>query len=103
MDKAANIQTLVVVHSYNPLPDAEVSPAGGYPLPSPPGLTTLVIPESQEFQYEVGKTIIPDIVGIIPSSFYPSRFATGIQHAREPFTVSHIPEAVYEVYSRMNA
>jgi hypothetical protein len=103
LEKAASISTLVIVHSYNPHPDAEVSNVRGYSLPSPPGLSTLVIPESQEFHYELGKTIIPDIVGIIPSSFYPSRFATGIQQAREPFTVSQLPEVVYELYSRANA
>lgn len=103
LESASNINTLVIVHSYNPIHDSEVSPTGGYPLPYPPGLSTLVIPESQEFQYEVGKTIIPDIVGVIPSSFYPSRFATGIQQAREPISISHFPDIVYELYSRANA
>jgi hypothetical protein len=103
LDKALHIHTLTIIHSHNIVPDGEVSPTGGYTLPYPQGLTMLVIPESQEFQYEVGKTIIPDIVGIIPSSFYPSRFATGIQQAREPFSKSQLPEIVYELYSRANA
>lgn len=103
LERAANINTLVIVHSYNPLPDAEVSPKDGYPLPYPQGLTTLVIPESQEFQYELGKTMIPDIIGIIPSSFYPSRFASGIQQAREPLSTSQLPEIVYEMFSRSNS
>jgi len=102
LDQAASINTLIIVHSYNTIQDAEIAPTEGYPLPNPPGLRTLVVPESQEFQYEVGKTIIPDVVGFIPSSFYPSRFATGLQQAREPFSTSQFPEVVYELYSRIN-
>jgi hypothetical protein len=109
IDKAARISTLVIVHAYNVVSDSEVSAvggnfdsklAGGFSLPSPPGLVNLVIPEAQEFQYELSKTIIPDIIGIIPSSFYPSRFATGIQQAREPISKSRMPDVVYELYSR---
>lgn len=100
IDKAARISTLVIVHAYNVVSDSEVSAEGGFSLPSPPGLVNLVIPEAQEFKYELSKTIIPDIIGIIPSSFYPSRFVTGIQQAREPISKSRMPDVVYELYSQ---
>ena len=98
LEQAKSINTLVIVHSFNVT--EEESNAAKFELPSPLGLRTLVIPESQEFEYKVGKTAIPDIIGIIPSSYYPSRFVTGIQHAREAFTKSQLPEIVYEVYSQ---
>jgi hypothetical protein len=103
LERALHIQTLVVVHSFNPTTDSELTPTDGFQLPSPQGLSMLIIPESQEFQYEVRRTVIPDIVGIIPSSFYPSRFATGIQQAREPFSKSQLPDIVYELYSRTHS
>lgn len=112
LDKAGSIQTLVIVHAYNVVPDSEGSGVGGnfdsnlssgFLLPTISGLTTLVIPEAQEFQYELSKTVIPDIIGIIPSSFYPSRFATGIQQAREPFSRSRMPDVVYEMYSQSHS
>lgn len=98
ISQAVHIDTLVVVHSFNVHEDEELR-TSAFDLPSAPGLKTLVIPESQEFKYETNKTTIPDIIGVIPSSYYPSRFATGIQQAREPVSKSNLPDIVYEVYS----
>jgi hypothetical protein len=102
LSKASSLDTLVIVHSFNVHEDEEVRP-GAFELPSAPGLKTLIIPESQEFKYEVTKTVIPDIIGIIPSSYYPSRFACGIQQAREPISKSNIPEIVYEVFAQSHS
>jgi len=96
---AINVDTLVIVHSFNVHEDEELRPSA-FELPSPPGLKTLVIPESQEFRYEVTKTSIPEIIGIIPSSYYPSRFACGIQQAREPISKSNLPDIIYKVYAQ---
>jgi hypothetical protein len=102
LSEASRLDTLVVVHSFNVKEDGEIG-LGGFDLPSAPGLKTLVIPESQEFKYEVTKTVIPDIIGIIPSSYYPSRFSCGIQQAREPISKSNLPEIVYEVYAQSHS
>jgi hypothetical protein len=93
LPKTIHIDTLVVVHSYNQ----------GDTVFELPQAKTLVIPESQEFKYETLKTKIPDVIGIIPSSYYPSRFATGIQRAREPISKSVIPEVIYEVFSQSHS
>lgn len=101
LSEAHSIKTLVIVHSFNPV-DNTIESDKTFPLPNIPSLRTLVIPESQEFSYEVGKTTIPDVIGIIPSSYYPSRFVSGIQRAREPFSRSVLPDSVYEVYTTSN-
>ena len=96
------VKTLVIVHSFNIVQDS-LDADKTFPLPNIPSVKTLVIPESQEFSYEVGKTSIPDIVGVIPSSYYPSRFVAGVQQAREPFTKSQLPDIVYEVFAVSNS
>ena len=96
------VKTLVIVHSFNIVQDS-VDSDKTFPLPNIPSVKTLVIPESQEFSYEVGKTSIPDIIGVIPSSYYPSRFVAGVQQAREPFTKSQLPDIVYEVFAVSNS
>jgi len=96
------VKTLVIVHSFNIVQDS-VEADKTFPLPNIPSVKTLVIPESQEFSYEVGKTSIPDIIGVIPSSYYPSRFVAGVQQAREPFTKSQLPDIVYEVFALSNS
>jgi hypothetical protein len=103
LNDAKNISNLTVVHSFNPVDDAEISPREGFDIPNPRGLTTLVIPEAQEFKYELGKTAIPDVIGILQSSFYPSRLAIGLQQSREPLSRSNLPDIVYEVFSRTHA
>lgn len=97
LDKAVSISTLVVVHAYNVADDNLTN--NTFDLPAPSGLNLLVIPEAQEFNYQIRDAKLPDIIGIIPSSYYPSRFAIGIQHAREPVSVSQIPDILYEVFS----
>jgi hypothetical protein len=109
MDKAKEIQTLVIVHPFNILPDGEifipssqkkfVGQKNGFPLPSPPGMIRLVIPEAQEFRYDVRETVLPDIIGIIPSGTYPSRMAFGIKSSRHPFERSRLPEEVLDLYN----
>lgn len=54
-------------------------------IPLPRGIRLLVVPESQDFNYEYSKTKLPEIVGFIPTKFMPSNFCRGIQTAREPF------------------
>lgn len=100
LDKAMAISTLVIVHSYNVADDNIDNKT--FDLPQPSGLNLLIIPESQEFNYTIRDSKLPDIIGILPSSYYPSRFAVGVQHAREPISISNIPEIVYEVYSETN-
>lgn len=98
INAAKRIDSLVIVHPHNPMEDSETQhPESGYMFPSPPGLTRIVIPESQEFRYAVRETVIPDIVGIIPSRDYPSRFSQGLKMAREPFETSRITGDVLNV------
>lgn len=109
LDRAKKIQTLTLVHPFNILPDGEifipvsqksfVGQRNGFALPSPPGMIRLVIPEAQEFRYDVRETVLPDILGIIPSSTYPSRMAFGIKSSRHPFERSRLPEEVLDVYN----
>lgn len=109
MDKAKEIKTLTIVHPFNILPDGEIfipnsqkkftGQKNGFPLPSPPGLIRLAIPEAQEFRYDVRETVLPDIIGIIPSMTYPSRIAFGIKSSRHPFERSRLPTEILDLYN----
>ena len=112
ISRARGIRTLAIIHPFNIVSDGEfVIPyfdadsekdfdeqRNGYPFPNPPGLERIVIPEAQEFRYLVKETVLPDIVGIIPSYRYPSRVANGIKQARHPFERSVLPAVLLELY-----
>lgn len=107
-EKAKEIKSMIIVHPFNILPDGEIYiPASekkfdvqinGFPVPSPPGLIRLVIPEAQEFRYDVRETVLPDIIGILPSLSYPSRISFGIKSSRHPFEKSNLPSEISDLY-----
>lgn len=109
MDRAKEIKNLAIIHPFNILPDGEIfipkhqrgllEQNNGYPLPSPPGLVRLAVPEAQEFRYNVRETVLPDIIGIIPSTTYPSRLAFGVKSSRHPFERSRLPTEVLDLYN----
>lgn len=108
IDRANDIKTLTIVHAFNIVSDGEMmipeskknfeEVRNGYPFPNPPGLERIVIPEAQEFRYMARETVLPDVIGIIPSTLYPSRIATGIAQSRHPFEKSKLPEIVLKMY-----
>ena len=107
-ERASDIKSLTIVHPFNIVPDGEIvipdskknfeEQKNGYPFPNPPGLERIASPEAQEFRYVARETVLPDVIGIIPSTLYPSRIAMGIVQSRHPFEKSRLPDIVLQMY-----
>ena len=84
---ANEIRKLIILTEMNVIPDAD--PERGdmcFEFPLPRGVHTIYVPEAQEFKYNhyaIHRSNLK-FVGIIPSAYYPSRMAVGIQKTWQP-------------------
>lgn len=103
LSKAKEIRRLILLTELNPIRDAD--PERGDMVPEIPlanGMHTLWFPEAQEFRYDhysLQKSGLR-FVGIIPSVYYPSRMAVGIQKTWQPIHRESLEEGFVHLIDR---